>query len=129
MALSDYERQMLEQLEAQLKGDDPTLAESLGTEDLEHTRLALSIRHLVLGLIVAVIGLGVVVVSVASELIIVGIVGGVTVWLGLMYIVRGMSRVGVEAGGHAQRPTSHSGESFMERQKRAFDRRREEGGR
>lgn len=105
---------MLEQLEAQLKGEDPKLAESLAPEDPNQTRMALSARHLVLGLIIAVSGLGVVLAGVATELIIVGVAGAVVVWLGLMYILKGMSQVPVEAGA-APGPKPQSGsavESF-----------------
>ncbi|QJC21603.1 DUF3040 domain-containing protein [Arcanobacterium buesumense] len=129
MALSDYERKMLEQLEAQLKGEDPKLAESLAPEDLHQTRMALSARHLVLGLIAAVSGLGIVAAGVATEFISVGVVGAVVVWLGLMYIIQGMSQVTVETGkaSKVHKPTGRQAQDFMERQKRAFEQRRDEG--
>ncbi|SDU81732.1 DUF3040 domain-containing protein [Arcanobacterium phocae] len=126
MALSDYERNMLEQLEAQLKGEDPKLAESLAPEDPQQTRMAMSARHLVLGLIAAVSGLGIVAVGVATELIVVGVVGAVVVWLGLMYIAQGMSKVTISADG-VSTPSVKRAQSFMERQKAAFDKRRDEG--
>ncbi|WP_216402773.1 DUF3040 domain-containing protein [Arcanobacterium phocae] len=126
MALSDYERNMLEQLEAQLKGEDPKLAESLAPEDPQQTRMEMSARHLVLGLIAAVSGLGIVAVGVATELIIVGVVGAVVVWLGLMYIAQGMSKVTITADG-VSTPSAKRAQSFMERQKAAFDKRRDEG--
>ncbi|QRV02767.1 DUF3040 domain-containing protein [Arcanobacterium phocisimile] len=129
MALSDYERNMLEQLEAQLKGEDPQLATSLASDDVEQTRLALSVRHVVLGLIAAVAGLGVVATGVATEMIIIGVVGAVIVWFGLMYILGGMSRVSAEPGRRPAKAAPPTVESFMERQKRAFEQRREEGGR
>ncbi|MFY9262781.1 MAG: DUF3040 domain-containing protein [Actinomycetaceae bacterium] len=130
MALSDYERQMLEALEAQLKGEDPKFAESLAPEP-EQTRMAFSPRHLVLGLIIAMLGLGTVVAGIGYEIIALGVAGAVVVWLGFMYVAKGTSQVPAGTGpSRTSGPSPRSqAASFMEKQQEAFKRRREEGGR
>lgn len=114
MALSDYERKMLEQLEAQLADDDPKLAESLASKESPATQAAISPKHLVVGLIVAVVGLLIVLGAVAIDLIPLGVVGFIVVFAGLWYLVGGMSRVEAPAG--ATRASRASRTSFMEQQ-------------
>lgn len=126
MALSDYERKMLEELEAQLKGDDPKFASSLDRESSQDMRTAVSPRHLVLGLIIAVVGLLVVVGAVTWEIPLVGVLGAVIVWLGFMFVMKGTKKIAAApvGGGQSSRPSSAS---FMEKQQEAFKKRREEG--
>lgn len=126
MALSDYERRMLEELEAQLTDDDPKFAEALAPEDGGDTRLAISPRHLVFGLIGAVVGLLVVVAGIATELIIIGVAGVIMVFLGLWYVVGGTKQVPVAAGSKPTRPQA-GGPGFMEKQAQEWMRRREGG--
>lgn len=114
MALSDYERKMLEQLEAQLADDDPKLAESLAAKESSAMQTAISPKHLVVGLIVAVVGLLVVLGAVAIDQIVLGIAGFLVVFGGFWYLAAGMERVKAPAGsGQAQRK---SRTSFMEQQ-------------
>lgn len=124
MALSDYERKMLEALEAQLKGEDPTFATAMDTKPGVDTRTALSPRHLVLGLIVAMLGIGIVVAAMTWEVALVGVAGVVVVWLGFMYIMKGTSKVEVAASEQRAKP---SAQSFMDKQAEAFRKRRDEG--
>ncbi|MDO5025570.1 MAG: DUF3040 domain-containing protein [Trueperella sp.] len=123
MGLSDYEKQMLQQLEEQLTGEDPKLATALAPEDGEHTRTAFSPRHLVIGLIVAVLGLAVAVVGVMSELILVGVAGFVIVFAGFWYVSMGMTKV---AAGPVKRQKS-ARLSFMEKQAQEWLKRQQEG--
>lgn len=126
MALSDYERKMLEELEAQLKGEDPKFASSLDRETGADMRTAFSPRHLVLGLIIAVVGLLVVVGAVTWEIPLVGVLGAVIVWLGFMFVMKGTKKVAAsQTAGSA--PNKPSGASFMEKQQEVFKKRREEG--
>ncbi|QOQ39015.1 DUF3040 domain-containing protein [Trueperella pecoris] len=124
MALSDYERKMLEQLEAQLADDDPTLAQSLATDEHAPTATAFSPKHLVIGLIVAVLGLLIVLGGVAAEIILVGVLGFVVVFAGLWYLSEGVTKVAVPAGGQA--PRRSQGPSFMEQQMEQW-RKRQQG--
>lgn len=122
MALSDYERRMLEQLEAQLTDDDPHLAQSLKSEERGAVLTSFSPKHLVIGLIVAVLGLLVVLGGVASEVVIVGVAGVVVVFGGLWYLSAGMTKVSAPAA-----PRKQAGQSdFMERQREQW-RKRQEG--
>lgn len=122
MGLSDYERQMLQQLEEQLTGENPKLATALAPEEDARMRTAFSPRHLVIGLIVAVLGLIVSVVGVMSEIILVGVVGFIIVFGGFWYVSMGMTRV---PAGPAKEKKS-SGLSFMEKQAQEWIRRQQE---
>mgnify|MGYP002653160438 CR=1 FL=1 len=76
MALSERERQLLEQLEQQLNVEDPTFADTMQEErPRPRPGAGLSGRNLVLGIVVAVLGLGLVLLGVATQLIIVGVLG------------------------------------------------------
>lgn len=121
MALSDYERKMLEQLEAQLADDDPTLAQSLAADESGPTHTSVSPKHLVVGLIVAVIGLLVVLGGIAVEVIALGVVGFVIVFAGLWYLSEGM--VKVPAGNRKAKSSRDS--SFMEKQMEEWRRRQQ----
>lgn len=123
MALSEYERKMLENLEAQLADDDPKLAESLASKQAGPTQTTISPKHLVVGLIVAVVGLLVVLGGVASEIILVGVLGFAVVFGGLWYLSEGMTRVEAPAGAR-RKPRSRT--SFMEQQMEEW-RRRQQG--
>ena len=62
MPLSEYERKMLEELEAQLADEDPSFADTLKPEPpAASVPMRLSLRHLVLGLLIAVLGIAVLV--------------------------------------------------------------------
>ena len=124
MALSDYERKMLEQLEAQLADDDPKLAESLASNENSAKQAAVSPKHLVVGLIVAVVGLLIVLGAVAIEIIPLGVLGFLVVFGGLWYLSAGMTRVEAPAG--AARPQRQSRASFMEQQMEEW-RKRQQG--
>ena len=128
MALSDYERKMLEQLEAQLKGEDPKFANTLTRETPGETRLAISPRHLVFGLIIAVAGILALAGGVALENVFVGIGGAIIIWLGYMYLSQGMSQVPTTAKSSTVKPKSPASD-FFAKQQEEFNRRREEGGR
>lgn len=125
MALSDYERKMLEQLEAQLKGEDPKFADTLAPGD---TRLTVSPRHLVFGLIIAVLGIMALAGGVALENVFVGIGGAVIIWLGFMYLSSGMSRVAASPVPRTGKPKPSTSD-FLAKQQQEFNKRREEGGR
>ena len=129
MALTDDERKMLEQLEAQLANEDPSFVQALAPEQSDDgvPGFAVSARHLVIGLIVAVLGLIVVLLGVMIEIVPVGIMGAVIVFAGFWYVAAGGGKKPVTAGAPsgAQQP---KGDSFMERQAQAWQRRQEERG-
>ncbi|MFP7695977.1 DUF3040 domain-containing protein [Trueperella sp. LYQ143] len=124
MALSDYERKMLEQLEAQLKDDDPSLADSLAPtkESTGATQMAFSPKHLVLGLIISVVGLLIVLGGVSIESVIVGVLGFFVVFAGMWYLSCGAKRVPAVAREQRQRSTL----SFMEKQMEEWRKRQQQ---
>lgn len=58
MALSEHEQQLLEQLEKQLRSDDPNFAQNI-SQTHSPAGIALSPKHLVTGILVLVVGLAV----------------------------------------------------------------------
>ena len=141
MALSEYERKMLEELEAQLSDEDPGFADSLKPASLGvSASKQLSVRRLVLGLLVAILGVGVLVAGVATELVVIGVLGVVVMFAGTWYVIEGIQeRPGAQRAkrkgepprqgpASSSRPTSRFSE-FMSRQAQEWERRRRENGR
>lgn len=124
MALSEHERRMLEELEAQLHDEDPKFADALAPES-GPTEWKFSPRHLVIGLLIAVLGLAIVLGGVATELIIVGVVGVIVVFIGFYYIAQGTTKVAVSASGRSAPKQGRS--SFMDQQAQEWRKRREQG--
>ncbi|MGO1591189.1 MAG: DUF3040 domain-containing protein [Ancrocorticia sp.] len=125
MALSDYERKMLEELEAQLADEDPKFADTLKPEPPEpSTPMRLSIRHLVLGLLVAVVGIAVLVVGIAFEIVIVGVAGVVIMFGGFWYITEGFQPGPVSSSHQGKKPRPSSDGGFMSRQADQWQKRR-----
>lgn len=125
MPLSEYERKMLEELEAQLADEDPKFADTLKPEPPEASApMRLSIRHLVLGLLVAVAGIAVLVAGIGFELVIVGVLGVVIMFGGFWYITEGF-HAGPVGSGRQKKPRPSSGDSFMSRQAEQWQRRRD----
>ncbi|MCI6574214.1 MAG: DUF3040 domain-containing protein [Actinomycetaceae bacterium] len=130
MALTDEEREMLAQLEAQLAHEDPAFVKALAHEEESAdvpAGLSISPKHLVLGLIVAVVGLIVVLSGVMIEVVPLGIVGAVIVFAGFWYLVSGPRSERQEAKVRSRKP-QRSKSSYMERQAEAWERRRKERG-
>ena len=123
MALSEYEQEMLAQLEEQLRDEDPKLAESF------QPARQVSLKRLVIGLFIAVAGIAVLVAAVAFSVSWLGIIGFVVMLGGALYIFagpRGMAPAPTPSAG-SQRSTSK--ESFMARQQEMWERRRDQDGR
>lgn len=123
MALSEYEQKMLEQLEAQLRDEDPKLAESF-----QPVR-QVSLKRLVLGIFIIVAGLGILVAAVMMTQSWIGIIGFVVMLAGAVYMFSGPIGSLSEAP-PAPRPSSGGAkESFMSRQQDLWERRRDQDGR
>ncbi|WP_124039646.1 DUF3040 domain-containing protein [Neoactinobaculum massilliense] len=124
MALSDYERQMLEELEAQLQDEDPTFARSMKPEPAPvSVSRQLSIHHLVLGLLAAVVGIAVLVWGISQNWIWLGVVGVIIMFAGGWYIDRGYTSTPVEPAQRSARKAKPAG-GFMDRQAREWEQRR-----
>ncbi|WP_127130850.1 DUF3040 domain-containing protein [Georgenia sp. SYP-B2076] len=126
MPLSEYEQRMLQQMEQQLRSDDPRLASTLA--DKPHA----NVRRLSLGALLFLLGLG-------------GLVGGVAIpqiWLGVLGFLAMLGGVmlamsGPRGGGARGRGAKRSGGpgataspgGFMQRQEDKWNRRNEDRGR
>ena len=125
MPLSEYERKMLEELEAQLADEDPSFADTLKPEPPAAVApMRLSIRHLVLGLLVAVLGIAILVGGIAVEIVLVGVLGVVVMFGGFWYISEGMQTGPIEPGATPKKPKRSGGGNFMSRQNDECERRR-----
>lgn len=93
MGLSDYERQMLEELEAQLASEDPSLLKTMRPEEpaAPQPRPTLSIRNLVLGLLIFFAGIGVLLGGVTLDQVWLGGIGVIVMFLGAWYVTAGCS--------------------------------------
>ncbi len=131
MPLSEYERKMLDELEAQLADEDPTFADTLKPEQTsESVSRQFSIRHLVLGLLVLVAGIAVLVAGVALEQVLIGVLGVVVMFGGAWYITEGIVERPVDPASAASKPSPKpkSGRGFMARQAEEWEKRRRERG-
>lgn len=135
MALSDYEKQVLEQMEAELRRADPDLASTMSsTPDQSETPTApgrLNARRLAAGSVLALAGLGVVLAGVSvGELvwaIVLGIIGFAMMVGGVLLALRTDLGNGRSTdGGHRNGPQKPKGWSaFMSSQERRWDRRQD----
>lgn len=130
MALSEYERQMLADLESQLTGEDAKFSDALAKESGAPMHWAISAKKLILGLIIAVVGLLVVLGGVALEVVPVGVLGVIVVFLGFWYVSTGLVQKPGQGGGSARRspkPKSGGQGDFMQRQAEEWLRRMQDG--
>ncbi len=125
MALSEYEKQVLAQMEQELKQQDPKLA-SVMTSSLpsdEVTQTKLSARRIAVGSIVAIAGLAVVVIGVTMSqiwaTILFGVIGFVLMVFGVMWALHSVPSEPKE-----RRPAEPKADSgFMDRQRDRWNER------
>ncbi|MHB1065367.1 MAG: DUF3040 domain-containing protein [Georgenia sp.] len=125
MPLSEYEQRMLQEMEQQLRSDDPRLASTLADKARP------DVRRLSVGVLLLLAGLGGLVGGVAAGQMWLGVLGFLAMLAGVMVAIsrpRGSGKV--RAGG---RPTPEPGRpaggaGFMQRQEQRWDRRNEERG-
>ncbi|MCI7551077.1 MAG: DUF3040 domain-containing protein [Actinomycetaceae bacterium] len=130
MALSEYEQKLLEELEAQLNDKDPKFAEAVASQvpGGQRPSLGISPKNLVWGILIALLGLGIALVAVSFELVSVGVLGVIVVFLGFWYMTRGTRRTTVTRQRRASVKPPRSGD-FMSRQEELWQRRKGDGGR
>lgn len=123
MALSEDERKMLEELEAQLSDHDPHFAQNLRQEpdamQGPGSSVHLSLRNVVLGLLGTVAGIAVLVAGVAFEFVVIAVLGVAIIFGGLWYLSSGIHR----SEGVIRAPKMSTFGDFMEKQARAWERR------
>ena len=132
MALSEYERKMLEELEAQLSDEDPGFADTLKPKPSPKAAARqVSIRHLVLGLLVVFGGIAVLTLGVSAEMEIVGLLGIVVMFLGTWYMTTGIKSFPIEKAENddpgpkrPKAPRSSRFQDFMAKQAEEWEKRR-----
>ncbi|VDG76754.1 Protein of uncharacterised function (DUF3040) [Actinobaculum suis] len=132
MALSDYERKMLEELEAQLADEDPSFAQNMKPKEVRETvTRQLSIRHLVLGLLALVCGIALLVWGVAASMLWISGGGVIIMFGGVWYALAGITTQKIEQPVGADSNTESPGakaRGFMARQVEEWNRRRRDFG-
>ncbi|MPV37080.1 DUF3040 domain-containing protein [Georgenia subflava] len=126
MPLSEYEQRMLQQMEQQLRSDDPKLASTLADKPRP------DVRRLSLGVLLFIAGLGGLVGGVATGQVWLGILGFVLMLGGVMLAItgpRGGARRGRRGKKTAGPGAGPSAGGFMQRQEDRWNRRNEERGR
>jgi hypothetical protein len=123
MPLSEREQRMLDELEAQLRTEDPRL-----DTHLRDTRPGgVSVRRLVLGVAIAVVGLAVVLLGVSLQNVLVGVLG-VALMGGGVYVLTTKGSGPRDGGGdsapHARGTAATRESAFMSRLERQWDERR-----
>lgn len=132
MALSEYERKMLEELEAQLSDEDPGFADTLKPKfSPKAAARQVSIRHLVLGLLVVFAGIAILTFGVSAEIEIIGLLGIVVMFLGTWYMTTGITSFPNENAENEdpqpkqpKTPRSNKFQDFMARQAEEWEKRR-----
>lgn len=113
MALSEYERRVLAEMEEHLRADDPKLAQSL------RTSRGLDIRRVSLGVLGLILGLTGLVAGVATGHIWLGVLGFVVMLVGVLWAL-GNPGVKAKPATTQSKPSS----SFMQRQEDRWNNRR-----
>ena len=131
MALTEYEKKILEQMEASLREEDPALASQMSApaaeEETEPARGPRAPRRIALGLTGAVLGMVVLVAAVSLGYsilsILLGVAGFALMVAGILYA---LSRPGTSSSDSAEHGTDKSGgwNSFIQDQERRWDDRR-----
>jgi F0F1-type ATP synthase assembly protein I len=124
MPLSEYEQRVLEQMEQQLRSDDPKLARTIGSGGGPRRPM-----QVVVGGLVVAAGLGMLLGGVAASLVPLGIVGFVAMFVGVLLMLRRTdgpeNRTSTGAGPSNVHPMPTRGSSsFMQRIEERWDRRR-----
>ena len=114
MPLSEHEQRLLDEMERNLYG---------GTADVHPARTAVrpSYRSLALGVIVAVVGIATLVVGVTSQLIVVGVIGFVVMFAGVLLAARPGKQGTSSAKSANTKGRPRSGSSFMQRMEQRWD--------
>ncbi|MDO5034657.1 MAG: DUF3040 domain-containing protein [Actinomycetaceae bacterium] len=123
MALSEQERQILEQMERELRIQDPELASTMSAQPVRTPRTnrkAYSPRRVATGIVIAVVGLIFPLVGISSGITWLAVLLGV-VGFGLMLVGILMITIPTESRGVAKQSQPRGG--FMERQQQKWDER------
>ncbi|UFU04219.1 DUF3040 domain-containing protein [Ruania suaedae] len=115
---------MLEQMEQQLRSDDPKLANAISGTAVRRP------RNVVLGTLLGLAGVGMLVAGVATSYVILGIVGFLAMFAGVMLAIsRPRGAAAHETHESNVRPLKQKTDgSFMSRLEERWDKRRDDSG-
>ncbi|MFC0580819.1 DUF3040 domain-containing protein [Micrococcoides hystricis] len=122
MGLSEKEKKILEQLQAQLAADDPRFASRMEeeAESVSQPGLRFSRRRITIGILVFVLGIAGLLVGISMQLIVVGILGFLVMVAGVVY---GTSRAKTGAGEAASSGEPKKPSGFMQNLESKWDER------
>lgn len=125
MPLSEYEQRVLEQMEQQLRSDDPKLADAISGAAVRRP------RNVVLGTLLGLAGIGLLVAGVATSIVVLGIIGFLAMFAGVMLAISRPKRVPPPAteAGNVHELKRKQGGGFMSKLEDRWDHRREDNGR
>lgn len=127
MPLSEYEQRVLEEMEQQLRSDDPKLADTISGAAVRRP------RNVVLGTLLGLAGIGLLVAGAATSYVVLGIVGFLAMFAGVMLAISRPKRA-VAPPAEATASNVHelkrkqSG-GFMSKLEDRWDHRRDDDGR
>ncbi|WP_426624396.1 DUF3040 domain-containing protein [Leifsonia sp. McL0607] len=125
MPLSEHEQRLLEEMERSLYQNDADFVAKVGGK-----RARPAYRSIVLGVLLAVVGIAVLVIGVFVQLPIVGILGFVVMFAGVLLAIAPGKRVAIDpdsAAGKAGKPTRGQ-PGFMDRMNDRWDKRQDGQG-
>ncbi|HIZ38146.1 MAG TPA: DUF3040 domain-containing protein [Candidatus Ruania gallistercoris] len=125
MPLSEYEQRVLEEMEQQLRSDDPKLADTISGAAVRRP------RNVVLGTLLGLAGIGLLVAGAATSYVVLGIVGFLAMFAGVMLAISRPKRVAAppaEASNVHELKRKQSG-GFMSKLEDRWDHRRDDDGR
>ena len=124
MPLSEHEQRLLEEMERSLYQNDADFVAKVGGK-----RARPAYRSIVLGILLAVVGVGVLVVGVYFQQPLVGILGFVVMFVGVLVAIAPGKRVAVEPGApDPKRAKARGGQSgFMDRMNDRWEKRNDGG--
>ncbi|MGN6760088.1 MAG: DUF3040 domain-containing protein [Leifsonia sp.] len=125
MPLSEHEQRLLEEMERSLYQNDADFVAKVGGK-----RARPAYRSIVLGILLAVVGVAVLVAGVYFQQPVVGIVGFVVMFAGVLVAIAPGKRVAVEPGTAEPKGAKARGAQagFMDRMNDRWDKRNEGGG-
>ncbi len=135
MALSEYEKQVLQELEAEFSRDSSEaatsaskLAEQMGKTETERARGHFVPRYVAAGSVLAVIGLGILLAAVTLGYslwsILLGVLGFGSMLGGIMLALHTQPSTGKKPAKRGKAPRGRSWQTFIDRQERRWDDRR-----
>lgn len=124
MPLSEYEQRVLEQMEQQLRSDDPKLADTISGASVRRP------RNVVLGTLLGLAGIGLLVAGVATTYVVLGIVGFLAMFGGVMLAISRPKHTEKtqQSPGVAQPEKKKSNGGFMAKLEDRWDNRRDDHG-